>query len=54
MQQNGNGKWIKILMLPPGTYEYKFFVDGCWENDPKNDKVRPNSFGTQNNLIQIN
>ena len=34
MKRNDNGLWTKIVMLAPGTYEYKFLVDGEWQNDP--------------------
>ena len=26
----GDGRWIKALALPPGTYEYRLVVDGEW------------------------
>ena len=29
-----DGKWAKQLALPPGRYEYRFVVDGRWEDDP--------------------
>lgn len=38
--------------LPPGTYHYKFIVDGEWVADPKADSV-PNDFGTRNSVITI-
>ena len=53
MKKNGNGLWRKTLQLSPGTYEYKFIVDGEWVNDPQNDNHRANSFGSRNNIIQI-
>ena len=28
----------------PGTYEFKFFVDGEWKHDPKLNNA-PNKFG---------
>jgi 1,4-alpha-glucan branching enzyme len=40
------------IALPPGTYEYKFIVDGEWVEDPKADSVL-NDFGTQNSVIRI-
>jgi 1,4-alpha-glucan branching enzyme len=40
------------VSLPPGTYQYKFIVDGQWVEDPKADSV-PNQFGTQNLAITI-
>ncbi len=40
------------LSLPPGTYQYKFLVDGEWVEDPKAESVA-NSFGTRNSVITI-
>jgi len=53
MKQDESGVWKKMLMLPPGKYEYKFLVDGRWRNDPKNDQMCPNCFGSQNNVIVL-
>lgn len=53
MKKDENGNWEKYLMLYPGTYEYKFKVDGNWENDAANPLVCPNSFGTKNNFIVV-
>ena len=53
MKDNGNGKWIKAVMLFPGEYEYKFLVDGEWQNDQSNNSVHPNCFGTYNNVISL-
>jgi 1,4-alpha-glucan branching enzyme len=53
MKSRGNGAWEKIVVLPPGRYEYKFLVDGSWCNDPVNNDCCDNEFGTQNNVIHI-
>lgn len=53
LKRNPDGVWKKIAFLLPGSYEYKFIVDGVWELDPKNQRVCPNQFGTQNNVITI-
>ncbi|GAO41886.1 putative beta-lactamase [Flavihumibacter petaseus NBRC 106054] len=34
-----NGRWMTQLDLLPGSYEYKFVVDGVWLTDPVNPKV---------------
>ncbi|WP_022666406.1 glycogen-binding domain-containing protein [Desulfospira joergensenii] len=47
------GTWEGILMLPPGTYEYKYLVDGHWWEKTSNHHNRINSFGTYNNLITV-
>ena len=53
MKQNGDGCWQKIMMLPPGDYEYKFVVDGHWRTDPENLCQCCNCFGTSNNILQV-
>ncbi len=53
MKQDEKGVWKKMLILPSGRYEYKFLVDGKWQDDPKNDQKCPNCFGTQNNVLII-
>ena len=53
MKKDEGGIWEKTVMLSPGRYEYRFLVNGQWENDPKNDQVCVNSFGTQNNIVHI-
>lgn len=53
MKKGENGRWEKYLLLYPGTYEYKFSVDGRWEMDPKNPLVCPNTYGTKNNFIVV-
>ena len=53
MKRAKKGDWKKIVMLPPGTYEYKFLVDGEWWNDPRNQTISQNRFGTLNNVMTI-
>ena len=53
MKADGKGRWAKIVTLTHGRYEYKFLVDGEWQNDPNNEQVVPNSFGTLNNLLTV-
>ena len=53
MKDCGKGIWQKIMMLPPGEYEYKFVVDGQWRTDPNNPNRCPNRFGTYNNILRV-
>jgi CubicO group peptidase (beta-lactamase class C family) len=39
-----NGAWETTLQLAPGTYRYKFVVDGIWITDPKNPSFNKDSF----------
>ncbi len=53
MKKDDKGRWTKIVTLAPGRYEYKFLVDGQWQNDPDNDQMVANSFGTLNNILTV-
>jgi 5'-AMP-activated protein kinase regulatory beta subunit len=53
MKREKSGPWKKIKMLPPGTYEYKFIVDGEWTLDPDCPNTVFNQHGTLNNVIAI-
>ncbi|MBA3028803.1 MAG: glycoside hydrolase [Desulfobacteraceae bacterium] len=53
MKMDAKGVWRKSIFVSPGAYEYKFRVDGAWENDQNNEMVCENSFGTHNNLFVV-
>ncbi|MDA8405013.1 MAG: isoamylase early set domain-containing protein [Desulfobacteraceae bacterium] len=53
MQRDAQNIWRKTMLLPMGTYEYRFKVDERWENDPQNDNFCINSFGTRNNVLHV-
>ena len=54
MRQKEDGRWEKIVMLSPGTYEYKFLVDGKWETDgAQSEALATNCFGTCNHVIEV-
>lgn len=53
MRQNGNGAWTKTIMVFPGRYEYRFYADGQWLNDPNNPSKCENCFGTQNDIFHV-
>jgi len=47
-----DGSWKGALKLKPGRYEYRFFVEGRWENAPGTACV-PNSFGSTNCVLEV-
>lgn len=49
----GNGRWLKELILPPGTYEYLIVADGKWMPDPSAKETVPNPFGGVNSLAAV-
>jgi len=50
---NSEGKWVKKMTLEPGSYHYRFVVDGSWIDDPENPEKETNPFGQTNSLIHI-
>ena len=53
MKKNSDGVWSKTVVIPPGTYEYKYLVGGEWWHDPGNDHVTYNEHGTLNSVITV-
>jgi 1,4-alpha-glucan branching enzyme len=53
MKKDNKGKWNNIVMLFPGRYEYRFLVDGKWQNDPHNERTCQNCYGSNNNYLII-
>ena len=51
-KKDTKGNWSAKVSLKPGRYEYKFFADGSWVNDPSCKNCVPNSFGTQNCILE--
>ncbi|MDW8309381.1 MAG: glycogen-binding domain-containing protein [Verrucomicrobiales bacterium] len=53
MQKGVDGVWRATVELAPGTYHYRFLVDGEWRDDPECALRVPNPFGTQNAVRQV-
>lgn len=53
MSTDGQGIWKKTILLSPGIYEYKFLVDGNWQEDPANHQSKLNTFGSRNNWLKV-
>ncbi len=51
--KNNSGEYQAVMLLEPGTYEYKFYIDGNWSIDPKNPNFEANSMGTVNSVIVV-
>jgi 1,4-alpha-glucan branching enzyme len=50
--RRGSRTFATSVPLDPGTYEYKFLIDGQWVEDPKAESV-PNGFGTMNSVRHV-
>ncbi len=53
LKKTSNGLWKTNIDLSPGRYEYRFLVDGQWQNDPESESYVPNPFGEDNCVITL-
>ena len=51
--EDGDRVWTKILTLPPGTYHYRYVVDGEWREDPVNPVSAPGPVGGRNSVLVV-
>ncbi len=49
----GEPAWQKLITLSPGSYEYKYLVNGLWVLDPDNNKRTDNPLGGTNSVIDV-
>jgi 1,4-alpha-glucan branching enzyme len=47
------GIWKGSIQLKPGRYEYRFFVDGQWTDEPRAGKTVTNQFGSKNAVLEV-
>ncbi len=52
LKRSKDGNWTGQFKFKPGRYEYRFLVDGRWENDPTAPCV-PNDFGSTNCILEV-
>jgi len=48
LKKNKQGIWKISIPLDPGHHEYRFFVNGEWQNDPRCSSFVENPFGAMN------
>lgn len=52
LEKNAKG-WRITKHLEPGTYEYRFIVDGTWMDDPVCKRRKPNQYGGENCILEV-
>jgi 1,4-alpha-glucan branching enzyme len=52
MRKAEDGKWRIRVPLSPGRHEYRYIVDGDWQNDPCACGYAPNEFGSCNCVVE--
>ena len=53
MKKGADGVWEVEVNLAPGTYHYRFMVDGEWRDDPECTLRVPNPFGSANAVRHV-
>jgi 1,4-alpha-glucan branching enzyme len=53
MRRDEQGVWSVVLEIPPGSYEYRFILDGVWVKDPAHFESVTNEFGQENSVVVV-
>lgn len=53
LARDGSGLWTVTVALTPGDHEYKFVVDGAWQEDADNPRRKADPFGGSNSLVTV-
>jgi 1,4-alpha-glucan branching enzyme len=53
LEKQPNGLWRATVLLEPGTYRYRFLIDGQWCDDPNCTLRVPNPFGSQDAVLNV-
>ena len=54
MTDDGTGTWTITVKLPPGTYQYKYVIEGTsWVKDPYSPADAPDGFGGRNGKFDV-
>jgi 1,4-alpha-glucan branching enzyme len=53
MNKDDQGNWKALMILSPGTYQYRFIVDGEWRDDPTCPDKTSNDHGGENCVVRV-
>lgn len=53
MRKQKDGSFVANVEAQPGSYEYKFIIDGNWVVDPDNGAWALNPYGTLNSVAVV-
>lgn len=53
LHRHDDGTWTCSLSIEPGEHQYRFVVDGEWQDDPLNANRCRNEFGTENCILMV-
>ena len=52
-EADSGSKFMRMIYLPKGRYEYKFLIDGAWSIDPNCPSWSPNEYGSLNSVVEV-
>ena len=53
LKKDATGNWKASLKLKAGRYQYRYLVDGTWQNAQEPVECVPNSFGSWNCVVEV-
>jgi 1,4-alpha-glucan branching enzyme len=53
LKKDRSGRWTTALELTPGRYEYRYVVDGSWQNDQRPVATVANPYGSRNSIVEV-
>ena len=53
LHREERGVWSLAMSMKPGSYEYRFVVDGNWQEDPMACDSVENPYGSRNSIKRV-
>ena len=53
LKKDASGNWKTSLKLKAGRYQYRYLVDGVWQNAQEPVECVPNAFGSWNCVVEV-
>jgi 1,4-alpha-glucan branching enzyme len=53
LKKDATGNWKTSLELKAGRYQYRYLVDGVWQNAQEPVECVPNAFGSWNCVVEV-
>ncbi len=53
LKKDAAGNWKTSLKLKAGRYQYRYLVDGIWQNAQEPVECVPNAFGSWNCVVEV-
>jgi 1,4-alpha-glucan branching enzyme len=53
LKKDATGNWKTSLNLKSGRYQYRYLVDGTWQNAQEPVECVPNAFGSWNCVVEV-